>query len=138
MIGTVGQSTLSDHSLGSFVAKFRMQGIVADSVESLPRLNSSIASFSPHESGIAGFDELEQLQTENEEWSEAKNHRRCELINRKYAGGLNADQTSELALLQEQMLRYSQRVAPLPIEAARRLYQKLLAELNGSKSPTDS
>jgi hypothetical protein len=59
-------------------------------------------------------------------WTEAKNQRRCDLIDRKYAGGLTASQALELAWLQEQMLRHRQRVAPLPIEDAERLYQELV------------
>lgn len=62
----------------------------------------------------------------NEEWTEGKNQRRCDLIDRKYAGNLTPQEAVELAQLQEQMLRYRQRVAPLPLEDARRLHQELL------------
>jgi hypothetical protein len=64
----------------------------------------------------------------NEEsaWSDAKNDRRCELIDRKYDGKLTVHEAAELAILQEEALRYRQRVAPLPLDAARRLHQKLL------------
>jgi hypothetical protein len=62
----------------------------------------------------------------DEPWTDAKNEQRCILIDRKYAGGLNATETAELAALQEQMLRYRQQVAPLPLEDARRLHQELL------------
>jgi hypothetical protein len=60
------------------------------------------------------------------------NQRRCDLINRKYAGGITPAETRELAHLQEQMLRHRQRVAPLPIEAAERLYKQLLADVSPS------
>jgi hypothetical protein len=63
-----------------------------------------------------------------EPWTEDKNARRCELIDRKYAGTLGASEAVELAQLQEQMLRHRQRVAPLPLEDARRLHQELLAK----------
>lgn len=59
-------------------------------------------------------------------WTEEKNRRRCELIDRKYAGGLSLDEAVELAHLQDEMLRYRQRVAPLPLGDARRLHQELL------------
>jgi len=59
-------------------------------------------------------------------WTEAKNARRCELIGRKYAGALTPQEGIELAGLQDEMLRYRQRVAPLPLEEARRLHQELL------------
>jgi hypothetical protein len=62
----------------------------------------------------------------DDDWTEAKNQRRCDLIDRKYAGGLAPTEAAELARLQEQMLRYRQRVAPLPLEDARRLHQELL------------
>src|SRR5262245_1468292 len=61
-----------------------------------------------------------------EEWTESKNQRRCDLLDRKYAGGLTPTEAVELAQLQEQMLRYRQRVAPLPLEDAHRLHQELL------------
>jgi hypothetical protein len=64
----------------------------------------------------------------DEPWSEARNDRRCDLIDRKYTGTLTPAETVELAQLQEQMLRYRQRVAPLPLEDARRLHQDLLAK----------
>ena len=63
-----------------------------------------------------------------EDWTEAKNARRCELIDRKYAGALTPQETIELAGLQDEMLRYRQRVAPLPLEDIRRLHQELLAK----------
>ena len=62
----------------------------------------------------------------DETWTEAKNQRRCDLIDRKYAGSLTPAEAVELAQLQEQMLRHRQRVAPLPLEDARQLHQELL------------
>src|SRR5260370_22242319 len=50
----------------------------------------------------------------DENWSEAMNQRRCDLIERKYMGSLSSSEAVELAQLQEQMLRHRQRVAPLP------------------------
>jgi DNA-directed RNA polymerase subunit F len=70
-----------------------------------------------------------------EEWTDAKNERRCELIDRKFDGPpLTPTESAELAQLQEEMLRYRQRVAPLPIEDARRLHQELLAQAGGPES----
>lgn len=62
------------------------------------------------------------------DWTEAKNARRCDLIDRKYHGTLLPQEALELSGLQEAMLRYRQRVAPLPLEDARRLHQELLAK----------
>jgi hypothetical protein len=61
-----------------------------------------------------------------EPWTEARNQWRCELIDRKYAGEITPAEAVELAHLQEQMLRYRQRMAPLPLETARCLHQELL------------
>jgi len=72
-----------------------------------------------------------------EPWSEAKNQRRCDLIDRKYAGGLTPPEAIELTQLQEQMLRHRQRVAPLPLEDARRLHQELLTRAS-SQPPADA
>ncbi len=63
----------------------------------------------------------------DEAWTDAKNQRRCDLIDRKYAAGLTPAEAVELARLQAAMLRYRQRVAPLPLEDARRLHQELLS-----------
>jgi hypothetical protein len=63
----------------------------------------------------------------NEAWTEVKNQRRCDLVDRKYAGGLSPTEAVELAQLQEELLRHQQRVAPLPLEDARRLHQELLS-----------
>ena len=73
----------------------------------------------------------------DEPWTEAKNQRRCDLIDRKYAGSLTPPEAVELAQLQEQMLRYRQRIAPLPLEDARRLHQELLTKA-ASQPPADA
>lgn len=60
-------------------------------------------------------------------WSDAKNNRRCDLIDREFDGPpLTPGEIVELAELQDEMLRHRQRVAPIPIEDARRLHQELL------------
>lgn len=59
-------------------------------------------------------------------WTDEMNRRRCELINRKYDHGRSPPEEAELALLQEAMYQYIDRVAPLPLDAARSLHQQLL------------
>ena len=59
-------------------------------------------------------------------WTEEKNRRRCELIDRKYDHGLSPSEEGELALLQEAMYRAIDKLAPLPLDAARSLHQELL------------
>lgn len=63
---------------------------------------------------------------DDEEWTDAKNERRCELINRKYERGLTLAEEAELAGLQAAMYRQVDRVAPLPLEETRKLHQQLL------------
>src|SRR5438105_12788194 len=64
----------------------------------------------------------------NENWTEAKNSRRCKLIEKKHRAGLSPQEAVELAHLQDEMLRFRRRIAPLPLEDARRLHQELLAK----------
>jgi hypothetical protein len=60
------------------------------------------------------------------EWTDEKNRRRCELIDRKYDHGLSPTEEAELALLQDAMQRHIDKVAPLPLDAAQSLHQELL------------
>jgi hypothetical protein len=62
-----------------------------------------------------------------ENWTEAKNTRRCQLVDREIDGTLTPEERIELHQLQQEMLRHRRRVAPLPLEDARALHQQLLA-----------
>jgi hypothetical protein len=77
------------------------------------------------------------LPNGDEAWTDEKNERRCDLIDRKYAGGLTPAEAVELAQLQEPMLRHRRRVAPLPLEDARKLHQELLTQA-ASQPPADA
>jgi hypothetical protein len=70
-----------------------------------------------------------------EDWSDAKNARRADLIKKKHAGSLAPAELLELAGLQEAMLRYRQKVAPLPLNDARKLHQELLARAAVQQPP---
>jgi hypothetical protein len=59
----------------------------------------------------------ERTQTPPLDWNDEKNQRRGELIDRKYASGLSAAEQAELDALQDEMYRYRERVAPLPLRA---------------------
>src|SRR5262249_41447254 len=120
-------------STDNVAVQLRLLGIGAASTGRSSRLGDPVAAIPPYEDEIADFDQPPWPKLEDETWTEQKNQRRCDLIDRKYAGGLTPAETSELARLQAQMLRHSQRVAPLPIEAADRLYKKLLAGANTSR-----
>jgi hypothetical protein len=73
--------------------------------------------------------------TEANNWTDEKNARRVALIERKFAGGLAPSEHGELAELQGEMLRFRRKVAPLPLDAARRLHQDLLARAAVQNSP---
>lgn len=60
------------------------------------------------------------------EWSEAKNTRRCELIDRKIQNRLSPIEAAELHELQETLRAYLDRVAPLPMEGALTLHAELV------------
>jgi hypothetical protein len=60
------------------------------------------------------------------EWSDKLNERRIELIDKDIQGNITAEERVELAELQRRAVAYRDRVAPLPIEGARRLHQQLL------------
>ena len=60
------------------------------------------------------------------EWSAAANERRCVLIDREIDGTLTLDERIELEDLQQQLRRYVNRVAPLPLESLRKLHRELL------------
>jgi hypothetical protein len=62
----------------------------------------------------------------SDEWTEQKNARRCELIDREIDGVITPTEVVELRQLQDEMLRYQNKVAPWPIQAARDLHQELL------------
>jgi hypothetical protein len=59
-------------------------------------------------------------------WTQQKNTRRCELIDREIDGVLTPEEVVELRQLQDEMLRYQNKVSPWPIQAARKLHQELL------------
>lgn len=71
---------------------------------------------------------------DDEEWSEEKNTRRCDLIDKEIAGTLTDAEQAELAHLQRQAETYFDKVAPPPLEGARRLHQQLLQKRRDSQS----
>jgi hypothetical protein len=66
------------------------------------------------------------MKSADDEWTDAKNDRRFDLIERKVAGTITADEEREFQDLQQQMRDYRDRVAPLPLEETRQLHQKLV------------
>jgi hypothetical protein len=60
------------------------------------------------------------------DWSDELNERRIELIDKDIQANITTGERAELAELQRKAVSYRDRVAPLPIEGARRLHQQLL------------
>jgi len=74
----------------------------------------------------------------SDEWTEQKNTRRCELIDREIDGVLTPEEAVELRQLQGEMLRYQNKVAPWPIQAARQLHQELLQKAAKAQNGSDT
>jgi PAS domain S-box-containing protein len=60
------------------------------------------------------------------EWSEAKNARRCELIDRKIQETISTDEAAELDDLQGALRAHLDVVAPLPMDGAKKLHAELM------------
>src|SRR5947209_6422254 len=73
-----------------------------------------------------------------EEWTAAKNERRCALIDREIDGTMTPAELLELKQLQAAMLRYQNKVAPWPIEAARQLHRELLEKAARAQGGSDA
>ncbi len=63
---------------------------------------------------------------QNTRWTEEKNQRRCDLVDKEIEEALTPEEAVELEQLQKEMLAYRREVAPLPIEEARRVHDELL------------
>jgi hypothetical protein len=74
----------------------------------------------------------------DEPWTDSKNHRRAELVDREIAGTLTPAEAVELAELQRKMMRYVDRVAPLPIDDARKLHKQLLEKARSAGDSGDA
>ena len=74
---------------------------------------------------LRAFPPETDAEAPDREWTETTNDRRCELIDRKIDGSLSPDEARELEDLQDRMLRYRHRAAPLPLAHARDLLESL-------------
>jgi hypothetical protein len=77
---------------------------------------------SPHE----GSRDNGSSDASSVEWSEQKNARRCELMDRDIQGELSAEERFEMANLTRQLREYRRIHAPLPIAGALKLHAELL------------
>lgn len=62
----------------------------------------------------------------NGDWTDEKNRRRVELIDRKVAGTITAGESFELADLQQQAEAHFDQIAPPPIQGVAEIHQQLL------------
>jgi hypothetical protein len=67
-------------------------------------------------------------------WTDSKNSRRFELIDKEIAGSITGDEAVELENLQAELRRYRRRVAPLPLAETRRMLEML--QEKSIKAPT--
>jgi len=74
------------------------------------------------------------VEPDESEWTPQSNHRRCDLVDKKFAGGLTSVEEAELAQLTAGLRRFVDRVAPVPLDEVRKLHQQLLEKA----APADS
>ena len=67
-------------------------------------------------------------ESSGREWTEEKNQRRCDLVDKEIDGTISAAEKVELDQLQAEMLAYRRKVAPLPLAGLRELHQELLRQ----------
>ena len=63
-----------------------------------------------------------QAKQDNQDWSDESNERRIDLIDKDIEGSITIEERAELA--DGKAVAYRDRVAPFPIEAARRLHPR--------------
>lgn len=80
------------------------------------------------QTAVVQFVEREQVTPHNGDgdWSAEMDVRRCDLIDRDISGTITAAERAELAVLQQRASEHFDRIAPPPIEGARRLHQQLV------------
>src|SRR5262249_34973702 len=107
--------------------------VVGEREGSVVELNGrAVARVTPVRNGIDGG------QVHTGPWTEAKATRRCELVDREIDGTLTPEEALELEVLQQQMLRERQRLAPVPLDELRRLHQELLTKARRQLAPDAS
>lgn len=67
--------------------------------------------------------------TDADAWTDEKNQKRCELVDKEISGNISPAEKDQLEQLQLEMLAYRRRIAPLPLEDLRMLHQELLNEV---------
>lgn len=73
-------------------------------------------------------------EADETEWTPAMNHRRCDLVDKRLAGGLTPAEDVELARLTAGLRKFVNRVAPVPLDEVRKLHQQLLEKAAAAES----
>lgn len=68
-------------------------------------------------------------------WTEVKNARRCELIDKDIQGTISDAERSELDLLTRALRLHRRQVAPIPLAGASQLHQALLQSQQAGEAP---
>ncbi len=77
---------------------------------------------------LGRFSPMTPVDGDSDSWTDEKNQRRCDLIDLEIAGQLSDEERQELTILQDEMLQYRRKVAPLPIEELRELHARLMRD----------
>ena len=62
-------------------------------------------------------------------WNDKKNNRRCNLIDREIDNTITSFEKVELEYLQQEMLSWRNKVAPLPLEEVRIVYDNMKSKI---------
>jgi len=129
-----GDSAVKHVSLNGQVESVQrfVLSLAAESDESVLELNGQpVVRMLP-----VGVDRNGDSVAAGDKWTDVKNARRCQLIDKEIDDELTPEERSELEDLQDQMLRYRHRVAPLPLEYARHLLEELEKKAAQALNPT--
>ncbi|OWK36213.1 hypothetical protein [Fimbriiglobus ruber] len=73
--------------------------------------------------------------TYEEPWTDAKAHRRYDLVNKEIGATISPEEAVELAQLNDELDHHISKVAPLPLEHARNILAQLQAQLGPAAGP---
>ena len=65
---------------------------------------------------------------DDSQWTQAKDDRRCELIDREIVGTISVTERAELAVLQKMAEQHFDEIASPPMEQALQLHKRLLSQ----------
>lgn len=72
------------------------------------------------------------------EWNDAKNARRCDLIDKDTQGTLGPEERRELESLTRELRAYRRTIAPISLDGATRLHQQLLEKKRQQEAQGDA